>query len=111
MKIDFGTVCECRFEKKIEPFDLIITGEGCTDAQTLQGKAPMECIDRAILAHKKVLLISGKLGAGYSPLAQHEGVIGLVECGRKPDPKTALMEKTKQIMDAIRSSPEKPSQP
>lgn len=60
MKSGIEVVMEAiQFEKQIQDADLIITGEGKTDKQTLSGKAPMGV---ALAARKRgipVLLISG----------------------------------------------------
>ena len=58
--------------------DVIITGEGCLDAQTSMGKAPVG-LARAVKAcdpSKKVVALAGKLGEGAEECKAH----GIDEC-------------------------------
>lgn len=48
-----------RFDELIADVDLIMTGEGRTDRQTLMGKLPMGVLRRVKNAEKKVALVSG----------------------------------------------------
>ncbi len=59
---------------KIKNYDLIITGEGKVDSQTLKGKAVKFIIDQANANGKDVIIICGKLGKGYKQIYRH-GVI------------------------------------
>ncbi len=56
------------FKEKIKEYDLIITGEGKLDFQTLNGKAVKIIMDYAELYKKKVIIISGMLGEGYEKI-------------------------------------------
>lgn len=72
--------------RRISGADLVLTGEGRTDAQTLRGKAPMGVLEIAAEAGVPVILISGSLGEGYEALRQ----IGPVACfSAAPGPCTA----------------------
>ncbi|MCK5812128.1 MAG: glycerate kinase [Clostridiales bacterium] len=55
----------CNLEDKIKECDLLITGEGRTDEQTIYGKAPVGLAKIAKKYNKKVICISGSLGKGY----------------------------------------------
>lgn len=62
-----------RFDERIEGADLIITGEGKSDSQTLMGKVPMGVLQRAKKKNIPVVLMSGAieekdqlLNAGFS---------------------------------------------
>lgn len=55
----------CRFEEKLPGTDLILTGEGNTDEQTLMGKVPFGIGKRAKQAHVPVVCLSGGLGKRY----------------------------------------------
>ncbi len=55
-------------EEKIKVADLVITGEGQSDFQTLYGKAPIYVAKIAKKHHVKTLLISGSLGRGFEEL-------------------------------------------
>ena len=87
------------FSDAIQKADLIITGEGQTDFQTLRGKAPFECLQRVEEAHKKSILISGKLGKGHQPLLKKASLLGCYECGREPSPREALTQKAKELLE------------
>ena len=52
----------------VQSAELVITGEGCLDAQTLHGKTPfgVACIARA--ANVPVIALAGSLGEGYERL-------------------------------------------
>ncbi len=49
------------FEEKIQDADLVITGEGKSDAQTLMGKVPMGILRRAQKKGIPVILVSGAI--------------------------------------------------
>jgi glycerate kinase len=51
--------------------DLVITGEGRFDAQTLRGKTPLGVARVAKRHGAPVVVIAGTLGAGYEALYQH----------------------------------------
>lgn len=63
-------------ETQIQSCDLVITGEGQSDRQTLYGKVPMGILKLATKYQKPTLCISGALGIGYQELYQ-EGFIGI----------------------------------
>ena len=52
------------FDKHLDGCDLVLTGEGALDAQTLAGKAPMEVARRAVARGIPVVAIVGRLGPG-----------------------------------------------
>ena len=52
------------FDTRARQADLIITGEGCIDAQSLAGKATMGVVDRAKALGKPIVAIAGSRGAG-----------------------------------------------
>ncbi|MBO1536798.1 glycerate kinase [Pseudomonas sp. OA65] len=51
--------------------DLVITGEGCFDAQTLRGKTPFGVARIARQHGVPVVVIAGTLGEGYQALYEH----------------------------------------
>ncbi|MEG6565757.1 glycerate kinase [Thermoanaerobacterium saccharolyticum] len=55
-------------EEKIKCCDVVITGEGNTDFQTVFGKAPAGIAAIAQRYGKKVIILSGGLGSGYKEL-------------------------------------------
>lgn len=60
----------------LERADLVITGEGQTDAQTLFGKAVYSVAQMAAKKDVPVVVLSGALGLGYEALYEH-GVSGI----------------------------------
>ena len=53
-----------KFEEKLAGSDLVITGEGRTDAQSVMGKAISAVAGRARAAGVRVVVISGEIGEG-----------------------------------------------
>lgn len=56
---------------KVKNADIVITGEGKIDAQTLQGKTPFAVAQLAKAEGKKVLAFAGYLGSDHRVLYQH----------------------------------------
>ncbi len=56
------------FSNQLKDVDLIITGEGKTDSQTLNGKVVFGVAKKAKQFNKKMIVISGCLEKGYEPL-------------------------------------------
>ncbi len=54
-----------QFEKYVKQSDVIITGEGCIDSQTAQGKTISGVLSVAKNYNKPVIAIAGCLGSGY----------------------------------------------
>lgn len=48
-------------EEKISKADVVITGEGCTDSQSLRGKLPVQVANLSAKYGKKCILISGNV--------------------------------------------------
>jgi glycerate kinase len=55
-----------RFDARVQKADLVFTGEGRTDFQTIFGKAPVGVAEAAKKHGKTVICISGSLGAGVN---------------------------------------------
>ncbi len=87
-----------QFDSRLEQRSFLVTGEGKSDFQTLNGKAPMVCLERADRNGKNSLLISGVLGDGYTTLLHYGSLKGAFECGDKPSPKEALRQKTIELL-------------
>lgn len=62
--------------REIQDCDLLITGEGQSDAQTMFGKVPAGIAKAAQQADKPIVCISGALGIGYEQLYEL-GFIGI----------------------------------
>ncbi len=65
------------FEEKVKACDAIITGEGCVDGQTADGKVMSGILAFAKRLHKPVIAITGDKKPGYEALF-HEGLTELV---------------------------------
>ncbi|MDR2076242.1 MAG: glycerate kinase [Desulfovibrio sp.] len=59
------------FARHLESADLVLTGEGLTDGQTVCGKAPLGVAKAAQAAGKPVICLSGGLGLGYQDIFLH----------------------------------------
>jgi glycerate kinase len=76
--IDLGTNLMFKLldlESKIKAADLIITGEGKVDHQTLMNKAPYAIIKKAIEHKKQVLVIAGKITKEGEELNQYQEIV------------------------------------
>ena len=60
-----------RLPRRLAGCDLVITGEGRTDGQTLHGKAPMGVIREARKQGIPVIVISGSIGPGAEAVLDH----------------------------------------
>ena len=72
-------VCDVlEFEKHIKDADLVITGEGRSDASTVYDKAPMGVARKAKVHNVPTVVLAGSLGEGYEELYNHD--ISAVVC-------------------------------
>lgn len=94
-------------EKAIQQADLVITGEGQSDDQTLNGKAPGFIADLARKHHVPVILISGSLKGNLDLLLEkftacfsiiHQPLT-IKECIEQAQP--LLYQQTKQVMNLV----------
>ncbi|MCB0416017.1 MAG: glycerate kinase [Bdellovibrionaceae bacterium] len=88
------------FDEVVRAHQVVITGEGRTDAQTFSGKAPYEVIRRASSAGVKSLVVSGSLGKGLHVLKDMPSVLGCYATageGSPEAPDAALREKISEI--------------
>ncbi|PWU69402.1 glycerate kinase [Gracilibacillus dipsosauri] len=96
-----------QLKKAITNADLVITGEGKSDEQTLFGKAPSHVADLSQQYGKPCLLLSGSLGENNERLREKfagcfsitNRPLSLQECMKNS--KTLLSEQTKQIRTLI----------
>jgi len=59
------------FDEHIENADLIITGEGCLDFQSVHGKVPIGVTERAKKKNKATVAVVGSVGKGYELAFAH----------------------------------------
>jgi glycerate kinase len=88
-----------KLDQALEGADLVFTGEGRMDAQTLQGKTPMAVIEAACQQGTPVIALVGGLGAGYQQLYQH----GLTAAFSLVDAPMSLQEACRQASDLLRT--------
>ena len=74
-----------RFESVIEDCDLIITGEGRFDAQSLAGKVPVGVAKRAKSLNKPVIVIAGDVGENTQS-AYDSGITAVFSTNRRAVP-------------------------
>lgn len=72
-----------KLEEKIQKTDVVLTGEGMIDAQTLNGKTPFSVAQIAARNEKKVFAFAGTLGRGYQKLYEH-GFTSVIPITEKP---------------------------
>ncbi len=60
-----------QFDELLNDVDLVVTGEGKMDCQTIYGKAPIGVSKRAKKQSIPVIAITGALGNGYHEVYQH----------------------------------------
>jgi len=88
------------FQKKIKDADLIITGEGSTDFQTMFGKVPFGVARIAKKYGKPVICISGCLGEGYEKLYD-VGITALFSIINKPMTLEDAMERGGELLERV----------
>ena len=89
-----------QLEEKIKNADLIITGEGSTDYQTMFGKVPLGIAKITAKYNKPVVCISGSLGKGYEELYQ-EGIEALFSIVNRPMSLEEAMSEVEQLLERI----------
>lgn len=83
-------------EKEVADCDLVITGEGQSDRQTMFGKVPVGILKIANQYHKPCICISGALGIGYQELYDL-GFIGIY----------SIADRAMTFQQALENAPEK----
>ena len=86
------------FSSQIKAVDFIITGEGCTDGQTIYGKAPAGIAAIANQLNIPVVCLSGSLGKDYEQIFQH-GFAAAESIVPKPLPVNVCMEKAEILLE------------
>ncbi|UDI77558.1 glycerate kinase [Staphylococcus taiwanensis] len=88
---------ETHFSESVQDADLVITGEGKLDAQTIYGKTPIGVAKAAKVYDKPVIAICGSLGEDYQTVYQHgiDSVFSMIEA---PDDISILLKNGEQNM-------------
>ena len=88
-------------EQKIKRADVIVTGEGKLDGQTLEGKTPAGVANLARKLDKRVFAIVGRADASSSARNLFDGVYELA--GPIPEAKRLLRERARELARALKS--------
>lgn len=86
------------FREKVREADLIITGEGATDFQTMFGKVPYGVAQVAGEYGKPVICISGTLGNGYQKLFD-AGINAFFSIVNRPMTLAEAMERGEELLE------------
>lgn len=86
-------------DRYLSSADLVITGEGRIDGQTVYGKVPVGIASRAKKYHVPVLAIAGSIGKGADAVYNHgiDGMMSIVD-GAMPLPEA--MERANELLEA-----------
>ena len=87
-------------EKKIKSADVVITGEGKLDSQTLEGKAPAGVARLARKFGKRVFAVVGRVAADQQVREIFEGVYELG--GSIPQARDLLRERARELGSALK---------
>ena len=83
--------------EKLKGADLVITGEGQLDSQTVNNKAPIHVAHLAQKQGIPVIAIAGSLGAGYQQVYQ-EGITAAFSIVNKPDSLNKIILATPELL-------------
>ena len=86
-----------KIESYLEDTDLVITGEGQMDYQTVFNKAPIGIAKRAQKRNIPVIAIAGSLGKGYEQVFDH-GIDGVTAAVLAPMPLTRATDEAKSLV-------------
>ena len=86
-----------KIESYLENADLVITGEGQMDYQTVFNKAPIGIAKRAKKRNIPVIAIAGSLGKGYEQVFDH-GIDGVTAAVLAPMPLTKATNEAKSLV-------------
>jgi len=85
------------FEKKLENVDLVITGEGKLDGQSIYGKTPIGVSKRSKKHNKQVIAIAGSLGQGVEKVLDN-GIDAYFSIIDKPDSLENIQKRSKKLL-------------
>ena len=88
---------ETDFSRRVQDADLVVTGEGKMDAQTVFGKTPIGVAKATKEHHAPVIAICGSLGEGYQDVYKHgiDSAFSLIE---QPESLPSLLNNAKRNM-------------
>lgn len=86
-----------QFEKRLSEADLVITGEGRVDAQTIYGKTVFGVLKRAKAVSVPVVILAGSIGEGTEALYD-AGAVGIFSIARGPVSIEESISKADQLL-------------
>lgn len=87
-----------QFEKHVKQCDLVITGEGKIDAQTIFGKTPIGVAKVAQAHHKPVIAVAGTIGEGYEAVYEH-GIDAVFSIASRPMPLSDALSRGPELLE------------
>ena len=88
------------FDQKLKDVDLIITGEGMLDEQSVYGKTPIGVAKRARKHEIPVIAIAGSLGKGVDKVLK-KGIDSYFSIVDKPDSLENIINRTDKLLTEI----------
>ena len=86
------------FDEALEGADLVITGEGRIDGQSVRGKVPVGIAARAKKKNLPVLVIAGDIGPGISNLYEY-GIDAVMSTVNKAMPLKEALERSTELLE------------
>ena len=86
--------------RHVQGADLVITGEGCYDAQTLRGKTPLGVAGVARQHGVPVIVLAGTLGEGYTN-SYSQGVDAAFSLASGPMTLTDACQQAPELLHAL----------
>jgi len=80
--------------------DLVITGEGSLDSQSLSGKAPVSLARLAATKGKPVLCVAGRIDSALDWKACFSKIVSTTDCAGSPD--ASMADPTRWLQEAAR---------
>lgn len=89
------------FDEQLRDADMVITGEGCLDRQTLMGKTPYRILERSRKMNVPVIAVGGAVGdrgvlerGGFAAIVQVDAGNATLEEAMRPETAKANIRKT-----------------
>jgi glycerate kinase len=85
------------FESRLEGIDLVITGEGMLDGQSIYGKTPVGVSRSAAKKNIPVIAIAGTLGSGVEKVLEHgiNSYFSIIDC---PSELNDIVERSPELL-------------
>lgn len=86
-----------KLDEHLKRADLVITGEGKVDSQTVYGKTPLGVAQRAKVQNVPTIILAGSIGKGYENLYNH-GVVSVYSIINNPMSIEDAMEQAGELL-------------